>query len=120
MSAVNAGPAARATDSTDWRTAWSAALDAVEADIDQIEKLLADEHRLRDLPLIDPWRPPAGLGPLPLDLRPRADAVLARQLAAAQALTAAMTMNRRQIAFLAKVEAGDAGNVPPSYLDFAV
>jgi hypothetical protein len=105
--------------SGDWHDAWTAALDELEADVDRVEALLADDHRVRDLPPVDPWSPPAGLGPLPLDLRPRADAVLSRQIAAAQSLALAMVANRRQTEMAARIEAGGAPR-RPSYLDFAV
>jgi hypothetical protein len=102
-----------------WRHAWTAALDALEADVERVEVMLAYDHRTRDLPRVDPWSPPAGLGPLPLDLRPRADAILNRQLAAAQALALAMVANRRQAEMAARIEAGDDPR-RPAYLDCAV
>jgi hypothetical protein len=104
----------------DWRSAWVAALDALDADVVAIETMLADEHRLRDLPQSDPWSPPPGMAPLPLDLRPRADAILARQASAAQQLILAIASNRRQAAFVAKVEVGDFGKAPPTYVDRAM
>jgi hypothetical protein len=103
----------------DWNQAWTTALDELEADVDRVEALLADDHRVRDLPPVDPWSPPAGLGPLPLDLRPRADAVLSRQIATAKALALAMVANRRQIEMTARLEVGEA-HPRPSYLDTAV
>jgi hypothetical protein len=103
-----------------WREAWIAALDGLEANVDEVEAMLADEHRMRDLPASDPWSPPAGLGPMPLDLRPRADGILARQLTAARSLALAMAGNRRQAAFATRVEAGDPGKSPPTYVDCAM
>lgn len=103
-----------------WRTAWVAALDALDADVTATETLLIEEHRIRDLPAADPWSPPAGMGPLPLDLRPRADAILTRQASAAQRLIMAIASNRRQAAFAAKVEVGDFGKAPPTYVDRAM
>src|SRR6185436_18126783 len=73
-------------------------LDRLECDVASAEALLAEEHLLRELPIADPWHPPAGLGPLPVDLRPRADQVLARQLAVAERLAAMMTGTARQAA----------------------
>ncbi|MGI5169979.1 hypothetical protein ACQEU3_37065 [Spirillospora sp. CA-253888] len=102
-----------------WHAAWSAALDALEADVAATEALLADDHRLRDLPPISPWSPPPGLGLLPLDLRPRADAILTRQLAAAQAIATALAANRRQAAVLARIETGGDGGARPTYLNCA-
>ena len=103
-----------------WRDAWVAALDDLDADVARMEALLADAQRVRDLPLTDPWSPPAGLGPLPLDLRPRADAILTRQVAATQQLAVAIAANRRQAAFAAKVESGGYGKAPPTYVDRAM
>jgi hypothetical protein len=104
----------------DFRRAWVAALDELEADVAEVERVLADDHLMRDFPAGDPWSPPEGLGPLPLDLRPRADAILTRQLAAAQGIALAITVNRRQAQFAAKVEAGDQGAPRPAYLDYAM
>jgi hypothetical protein len=95
------------------------ALDELEADVDQVELLLANDHRVRDLPPADPWSPPDGLGPLPLDLRPRADAILSRQIAATQALALMMATNRRQSEMATRIEAGDEPR-RPAYLDCAI
>jgi hypothetical protein len=99
-----------------WYNAWACALDELDADVARIEALLADDHRVRDLPPLDPWMPPDGLGPLPLDLRPRADAVLARQLAAAQMISRALVTNRRQAAAAARLSASDEP-YRPRYVD---
>jgi hypothetical protein len=104
----------------DWRNAWITALDELEADIDAVEQMIKDEHRRRDLPTATPWEPPAGLGPLPLDLRPRADCILTRQLEVAQALSLAITANRKQTAFASRVEVGTPGKAIPSYVDYAM
>jgi hypothetical protein len=103
----------------DWHHAWSQALDAFELDVAATEALLADDHLLRDHALADPWAPPAGLGPLPLDLRPRADGILARQLTAADAVVKAISMNRRQAAATARIETGQ-GAARPAYIDCAL
>jgi hypothetical protein len=103
-----------------WRTAWVAALDALDADVTRVEALIADAQRIRDLPLTDPWSPPPGLGPLPLDLKPRADAILTRQLNATRELAVAIAANRKQAAFAAKVESGGYGKAPPTYVDRAM
>lgn len=104
----------------DWRQEWIAALDELEADVEAVEDMIRDEHRQRDLPMATPWAPPPGIGPLPLELRPRADAILTRQIDAAQALSLAITANRRQTAFASRVEVGTPGKAVPSYLDCAM
>ena len=100
-----------------WREEWVAALDALEADVESIERLIEDEHRAQALPAAEPWSPPAGIGALPLDLKPRADQILARQIAAARAVSTAITGNRRQTAYAAKVEVGTAGKAVPAFVD---
>lgn len=103
-----------------WRDAWIAALDDLDADVARVEALLADGQRIRDLPESDPWSPPPGLGPLPLDLKPRADAILTRQLNASRELATSIAVNRRQAAFARKVEVGGYGKAPPTYVDRAM
>jgi hypothetical protein len=103
-----------------WRQAWVAALDALEADVETVEWMIQEEHRARDLPPAAHWAPPQGLGPIPLDLRPRADDILARQIAAALAASTAMTANRKQNAFASRVEVGTGGKALPSYVDCAM
>ena len=103
-----------------WRQAWVTALDALEADVESVERMIEDEHRQQDLPAATPWAPASELGPLPQDLKARADDILARQLAAARASAAAITTNRRQRAFAARVEVGTSGKSTPSYVDRAV
>jgi len=103
----------------DWRDAWTRALDELEMDVEAAETLLADDHRAREMPRPDPWRPPEGIGPLPLDLRPRADSILTRQLATAEAMALALTATRQQVAFASRVETGDTP-ARPSYVDCAM
>lgn len=105
----------------DWRTAWTAALDEMEVDVAQVEALLGDDHLLRDLPPAGAWAPPRDIGALPLDLRPRADAILARQFAAAQEISRALVATRRQAEAAARVETGGrAAPQRPVYVDHAL
>jgi len=105
---------------SEWRVAWISALDELEADVEAVERMITEEHRNQDLPAATPWAPPPGLGPIPLDLRPRADCILARQLEAARAAAMAITANRRQTAFASRVEVGTAGKGVPTYIDCAI
>ena len=104
----------------EWRAAWLAALDELDRDVEAAETLLVQEHSRRDLPAADPWARPVGLGPLPLDLRPRADGILSRQLAAANAIALALGTNRRQAAVAARIETGGDAAPRPSYVDRAL
>lgn len=101
-----------------WNRAWSTALDQLEEDVELAESLLADEHRLRDLPPRDPWHPPAGLGPLPIDLQPRADAVLRRQLDVSARLARAMVNTAKQLAVLERLD--NRPDRRPAYVDCAM
>jgi|SRR2546430_10221351 len=103
----------------EWYQAWVTALDALELDVAAAEALLTDDQRVRERPLANPWHPPAGLGPLPLDLRPRADAILTRQLTAGEAISRALATNRRQATLLAKMEGGPEAR-RPAYVDCAM
>ncbi|MFC7528108.1 hypothetical protein [Actinoplanes sp. GCM10030250] len=107
------------TQAVDWRSAWASALDELEMDVESVEAMLADERRIAETPPSDLWRPPTELGALPLELRPRADAILTRQLAAAEELARRLTTNRQQSAMTARIETGEAVK-RPVYLDCAM
>jgi hypothetical protein len=104
----------------EWRSAWIQALDELEADLYEVEERLRTDQFMRDTPPADPWSPPEGMGPLPLDLRPRADRVLARQIAVAGAIATAIASNRRQAAMANRIELFDSGATRPAYLDQAI
>ena len=105
--------------SENWREAWTAALDELEMDVAATEAMLAGEHRMADTPRADPWRPPQDLGALPLELKPRADEILTRQLAAAQEIAQRLTATRQQQAMTARIETGERVK-RPLYLDCAM
>ena len=105
--------------SEDWRKAWTAALDDLEMDVVTTEAMLTDVRRWAETPLSDLWRPPQELGALPLELRPRADEILTRQLAAAQEIARRLTSTRQQQAATARIETGERVK-RPLYLDCAM
>ena len=105
--------------SEDWRDAWSTALDELELDVSRVEAMLADEHRHAETPPADIWRPPTELGALPLDLKPRADEILTRQLKAAEEIALRLTANRQQMAMTSRIETGEAVK-RPVYVDRAM
>ena len=100
-----------------WHEEWATALDELELSIDDVRLLLSSPVSADKAPT--PWRQPDGLGPLPAELRPRAEAILARQTAAAQEIIATLVGNRRQAAFAARLETG-ACAPGPAYVDRAV
>jgi hypothetical protein len=104
---------------TTWRQHWVAALDELELEVEAAEAMLADDHRAREVPVSDAWAPPVGLGPLPLDLLPRADGILARQLGAAEAIALALAGTRRQVALSVRIETGEPAP-RPAYVDCAM
>lgn len=89
-------------------------------DVQAAEALLATDHLVRELPLPDPWSPLAGMGPLPLDLRPRADAILTRQIAAGEAISRALVGNRRQANLLGQLDTDRRPPRRPAYIDCAM
>jgi hypothetical protein len=103
----------------DWRDAWTAALDELEMDVDATEAMLADSRRMAETPASDLWRPPQDLGALPLELKPRADEILTRQLAVAQEIARRLTSTRQQMAATARIETGERVK-RPLYLDCAM
>jgi hypothetical protein len=106
--------------SAQWHAAWIAALDDLEKDVTAVEAVVrGDVHPGAEPPEIAPWLPPAGLGPLPPELKARAEEVLARQQAATHDVALALGTNRRHAAFAAKVEAGDQGQPRPTFIDHA-
>lgn len=97
-----------------WDGAWATALDELELDLAQAERMLADAHR--PAPVIGaPWRPPAGLGPLPASLEARARGLLERQLATAHALAVAAAGSRRRLRIHEAMT--PPAEHPPVYLD---
>ena len=103
----------------DWSGAWHAALDALELDVAEVEAMLTDEHRNADTPPADLWRPPTELGALPLELKPRADEILTRQLKVAEEIARRLTANRQQMAMTSRVETGESVK-RPVYVDCAM
>jgi hypothetical protein len=103
----------------DWGGAWAAALDELELDVTQVEAMLADERRYAETPPADLWLPPTELGALPLELKPRADEILTRQLKVAQEIARRLTANRQQMAMTGRIETGEAVK-RPVYVDRAM
>ena len=103
----------------DWRVAWTGPVDALDPAVAATAALRVSTPRAPARPPADPWQPPAGLGPLPLDLRPRADAILQRQLAVAEELARHLVANRQQSAMVSRIETGGA-RAGPAYLDCAM
>jgi hypothetical protein len=105
--------------SEDWRNAWTAALDELEMDVAGTEAMLADSRRMAETPASNMWQPPQDLGALPLELRPRADEILTRQLAAAEEIARRLTSTRKQQIVTARIETGERVK-RPIYLDCAM
>jgi hypothetical protein len=102
-----------------WRGAWAAALDELEMDVETTEAMLADDRRMAQTPRANAWQAPQDLGALPLELKPRADEILTRQLAAAEEIGRRLTATRQQQAMTARIETGESVN-RPVYVDRAM
>jgi hypothetical protein len=97
--------------------AWVEALDAFEADLLEVERMLTAEERLKERPPIGLWTPPEGLGPLPDELRERAEELLERQAVMAHLVMVALATNRRHVAAASRIEVGSRGQPRPSFID---
>ena len=93
------------TDGDGWHEAWGLALDALELESDQVERLLAERTSWETVPEATlTFRAPVGLGPLPLYLGDRARALLQRQLDLSAELTTAIHTNRQQAMLAARLQ----------------
>jgi hypothetical protein len=100
-----------------WDTAWVAALDALELEADEIERLLRHRDVLENASLTPvTFTPPDGLGPLPLALADRARRLVQRQLDLARELTIAMAGNRQQARLVDRLHR-EAVETVPVFLD---
>jgi hypothetical protein len=84
-----------------WEAAWSAALGAMELDVERAEALIRGSRSVAvgatsDVGTPPVWRPPTGLGLLPASLVARAQALLDRQLDVARRTAEAANFSRRQ------------------------
>lgn len=94
--------------------AWVAALDALEQDLVALQ-LLAREGDAAGAPAV---RVPVGLGPLPVELRPRAQAMLAAFQQAEADLQRDLSQTTRELAMLERVR--PTRQPGASYLDEAL
>lgn len=95
------------------RAVWEAELERLELEVISVERLI----RGLDSTPTEPWRPPATLGSMPVDLAARAQELLARQRQAAKELTEALERAQKQTQFAGRV-IDIASRVPePIYFD---
>jgi hypothetical protein len=95
-------------------TNWQEALDRLEAHAERAERLLQG----LGAPDIEPWTPPAGLGPMPEDFLPRARLLLERQQKLMAAIPSVLADTRNQQRVAERVSDATAGPAdPPVYLD---
>lgn len=101
----------------DWDAAWLTALDELELAADEAERLLASTHLppTAEVAAATRWTPPTGLGLLPLALKTRAEALLARHLDLARRTAAAAAMSRREASVVQQITA--RAPALPVYLD---
>lgn len=101
----------------DWDLAWLSALDELELAADEAERLLASTHLppTAEVAQMARWTPPRGIGALPLALKDRAEALLARQVDLARRTAAAAAMSRREAAVVQRITA--KAPALPVYLD---
>lgn len=81
------------------RAVWEEELERLELEVISVERLV----RGLEASPIEPWSPPAALGSMPVDLAARAQELLARQRQASRALTEALEVARKQVAYAGRV-----------------
>ncbi|WP_432571710.1 hypothetical protein [Kineococcus sp. SYSU DK005] len=105
----------------DWRTAWAAALDAVEMDVRTAEELVRSLHEgvdeLPPSPLAQDWVEPSLLGPVPAEFAERARRLLQRQIDVGERLAEAVVHARSQRRALGRFERAEQ---PPVFVDRAL
>ncbi|GGM60913.1 hypothetical protein ACFFX1_28200 [Dactylosporangium sucinum] len=105
------------TTGGDWDAAWSAALDAMELEADEVERMLRHRDMPERLPAEAPgFTPPPGIGPLPAALEERARRLVQRQLDLSRELSIAIAGNRQQARLVARLHR-EADQSVPVYLD---
>ena len=124
MDPVHAEEPSLTSDSAaeEWRGAWSAALEAVEMDVQAAEELISRLHQDaqdEELPVAaaQDWIAPSLLGPVPLEFADRARRLLRRQLEVSERLAEAMVQLRSHRRALGKM---DRAERPPVYYDRAL
>lgn len=103
--------------------AWEVELDRLESDVTATEELLTRLTGTTPTDETDPaatapaWTAPTGLGTLPAELLPRAEALLVRQQQVTELLRTAQSATTRQRDFAARVTGATATRATPAYLD---
>jgi hypothetical protein len=83
-------------DPADWTAAWTQALDALELDVAETERLLIGSGPSSAQTQAARWVAPTDLGPIPQSLQARAIAVHARQIETGRRLALALGATRRE------------------------
>ncbi|MDN4173570.1 hypothetical protein QWY28_11485 [Nocardioides sp. SOB77] len=97
------------------REAWEVALDRLELDLVRLERSLGLGDRVVEA---DPWEVPARYGPLPPELRERAEDLVTRQHAVIEALRHRMAVTLRQRAAVESIGRTSAPTEPrAAYID---
>jgi hypothetical protein len=100
----------------DWDTAWAAALDVLELGVVEAEGLLSASH-LIPATRGQRWVPPELPGPLPGNLRARAEAILDRQVRVSHQLAHGMAVNRRELRLAQRMNSGTMDRTTPAFVD---
>jgi hypothetical protein len=93
--------------------AWQVDLDRIELDVLRAERALDNGSELR----VDAWDVPGNHGPLPAELRERAETILSRQRDVMERIADRLGVTLRHQGVLDRVGLGSSLNNVPIYLD---
>lgn len=103
-----------------WQQAWSEALDTLEYDLERAEAVLAaGRSGSARIPEVHgtTWVAPQLPGPMPGNLRARAEAILTRQLRVSEELARGLAASRREVQLTQLMESHVADHTVPAFLD---
>lgn len=94
-------------------TDWNELLDSMQRRLDVIRAAFASDSQ----EAVEPFRLPLGIGPLPKELRDRAERLLSDTLEVEGALEQLMGVTARRLRVVSGIKAFNAGRPTPTYVD---
>jgi hypothetical protein len=94
-------------------TDWDELLDSMQRRLETIEAMFASDSHVA----VEPFQLPEGIGPLPKELRDRAERLLSDTVEVERRLERLLTATARRLHAVSGTKAFDIGRPPPTYVD---